>query len=74
MAATEAEAAKWGGQLEVLRRRRAPRLARWQTAFQLLHAELKALKEATEKFKLSQRGPPPPQQQQQQQQHTHTQL
>lgn len=71
-AATEAEADKWRGQAAVLRRKRAPRLERWQTAFQVLHAELKALKKCTEDYKLSARDAPP-QQPQPQQQHQHQQ-
>jgi hypothetical protein len=44
-------AAKWAGQLDVLQRRRAPLLARWQAAFDVLHVELKAIKAAITSFK-----------------------
>ena len=50
-AATEVEAAKWEGQAAQLERKRAPRVARWQTAFHVLHAELKALAIATKDYK-----------------------
>ena len=65
-ATTEAEASKWRGQAAVLRRKRAPRLERWQAAFQLLHAELKALKRATDEYRITARGAAADQQQQQQ--------
>lgn len=65
-AATEGEAGKWRGQAAVLRRKRAPRLERWQAAFQLLHAELKALKRATDEYRLTVRGAAAQQEQQQQ--------
>ena len=44
-------AAKWAGQIEVLQRRRAPLQVRWQSAFDALHVELKALKAAITTFR-----------------------
>ena len=56
-------AAKWAGQIDVLQRRRASLLARWQAAFDVLHVELKALKAAITSFKAAsaaRESPPQP--------------